>query len=116
MKTTVVSVYDSWSRYPIGLLAGNTHQMGVYNECVDVHRPVQGKYCVAAVRLDADASFKLNNKDDQESFDHAWNEILGVIYAGRRGHDRAGKKTRRSVGGGGNGKPCSPSFGDVFTV
>lgn len=75
-------MYDSWSRYPIGILAGSTHQMGVYEECVDVHRPVQGKYCMAAARLGpvADAVFKLNKKDEQENTDNAWNEILGVTY------------------------------------
>jgi len=38
---------------------------------------------MAAVRLGAvdDTVFKLNHKDEQENYDNAWNEILGVMYA-----------------------------------
>lgn len=73
-------MYESWGRYPNGLLTGSTHQMGVYNECIDVHVPVQGKYCVAAVKLGAalNRTFELHKKDEVETYDHAWNEILGV--------------------------------------
>lgn len=54
--------------------------MGVYDECIDVHQPVQGKYCMTDVKLTAavNGSFKIQIKDDVEHFDHAWNEILGV--------------------------------------
>lgn len=56
--------------------------MGVYNECIDVHAPVQGKYCMSAVKLGAvdGRAFDLETKDEMESYDHAWNEILGVTF------------------------------------
>lgn len=76
-----ILVYDSWSRYPIGILAGANYQMGVYEECINVHHPIQGKYCMAAIKLGSvdGNTFELNNKDELESFDQAWNEILGVL-------------------------------------
>lgn len=74
-------MYDSWSRYPNGILSGRTHQMGVYNECIDVHLPVQGQYCMTSTKLKTVEGTKLvdlKKKDEMESYDHAWNEILGV--------------------------------------
>lgn len=73
-------VYDSWSKYPNGLLAGTSHHMGVYEECISVHGPVQGKYCMTAIKLTAAAgtSFELTKRDKPEDLDHAWNEMLGV--------------------------------------
>ncbi|KAF0752063.1 nose resistant to fluoxetine protein 6-like isoform X1, partial [Aphis craccivora] len=31
-----VRMQESWNRYPVGLLTGNTYQMGDYDECVDL--------------------------------------------------------------------------------
>lgn len=76
-------VSDSWSRYPNGILVGTTQQMGVYEECVEVHRPVQGKYCIPKVKLSTatDEDFKVGKPDEPQSYDHAWREIIGVcIY------------------------------------
>lgn len=56
--------------------------MGVYEECINVHKPIQGKYCIAAIKLGSvdGRTFELNHKDELENFDQAWNEILGVHY------------------------------------
>ncbi|XP_022172973.1 nose resistant to fluoxetine protein 6-like isoform X2 [Myzus persicae] len=77
-----VKMYDSWSRYPNGILSGRTHQMGVYSECIDVHLPVQGQYCMTSTKLktaDGTKPVDLQKKDEMESYDHAWYEILGFI-------------------------------------
>lgn len=53
----------------------------MYNECIDVHIPVQGQYCMTNIKLktvDGTKLVDLKKKDDMESYDHAWNEILGV--------------------------------------
>lgn len=73
-------VSDSWSRYPNGLLVGTTHQMGVYEECVEVHQPVQGKYCIPNVKLSTatDEDFRVGKPVEPQSHDHAWREIIGV--------------------------------------
>lgn len=54
--------------------------MGVYNECIDVHVPVQGKYCMSTVKLSAmdGRAFDLETKGYVENYEHAWSEILGV--------------------------------------
>lgn len=74
------AVSDSWSRYPNGILVGTTHHMGVYDECVNVHRPVQGKYCIPSVKLGSSngVDFTVGKPDQLQSIDHAWREILGV--------------------------------------
>lgn len=73
-------MFESWNRYPNGILAGNNYNLGVYDECVDVHYPIQGQYCLSEVKLmppdGKDYSYK--RKIDQTHFNHSWHTILGV--------------------------------------
>lgn len=71
---------DSWSRYPNGILVGTTHQMGVYEECITVHQPIQGKFCIPHVKLVSASGidFAVGKPKEPNINDHAWNEILGV--------------------------------------
>ncbi|XP_050440208.1 O-acyltransferase like protein-like isoform X2 [Adelges cooleyi] len=75
---------DSWPRYLNGLLIGNTHHMGVYDECISVHHPIQGKYCLSTIELQTSTNenFTQYSKDEYTSFDNAWQEILGFIDYG----------------------------------
>lgn len=68
---------DSWSRYPSGLLVGTTHQMGVYEECIKVHQPIKGKYCVPSVKISSSTVTDFVSDQPHEN-SHAWHEILGV--------------------------------------
>ncbi|XP_026813027.1 nose resistant to fluoxetine protein 6-like [Rhopalosiphum maidis] len=80
-----VKMYDSWSRTPNGILSGKTHQMGVYRQCIDVHQPIQGQYCMTTTKLktvDGANPIDLKKNNELESHDHAWNEILGFIDYG----------------------------------
>lgn len=49
IKFWSIIVSDFWNRYPNGILVGTTHQMGIYEECINVHQPIQGKYCILSV-------------------------------------------------------------------
>ncbi|XP_050435613.1 nose resistant to fluoxetine protein 6-like, partial [Adelges cooleyi] len=81
-----VKMSDSWPRYLNGLLIGNTHHMGVYDECISVHHPIQGKYCLSTIELQTSTNenFTQYSKDEYTSFDNAWQEILGFIDYGDR--------------------------------
>eukprot|EP00102_Acyrthosiphon_pisum_P024389 XP_016661599.1 PREDICTED: nose resistant to fluoxetine protein 6-like isoform X2 [Acyrthosiphon pisum] len=76
-----VRMLESWDRYPVGLLAGNTYQMGVYDECVDIRYPVKGQYCLSEIKIippaGRDYSFKRTEDLDDFGHDHAWKTILG---------------------------------------
>ncbi|CAH1712122.1 unnamed protein product [Aphis gossypii] len=76
-----VKMSDSWSRYPSGLLVGTTHQMGVYEECIKVHHPVKGKYCVPSVKISSSTvtDFVSGINDQPHENSHAWHEILGFV-------------------------------------
>ncbi|XP_060864362.1 nose resistant to fluoxetine protein 6-like [Metopolophium dirhodum] len=76
-----VQMSDSWIRYPNGILVGTSHHMGVYDECVSVHRPIQGKYCIPSVKLGSSngVDFTVGKPDQPQSNDHAWREILGFV-------------------------------------
>ncbi|XP_050440164.1 O-acyltransferase like protein-like isoform X5 [Adelges cooleyi] len=81
-----VKMSDSWPRYLNGLLIGNTHHIGVYDECISVHQPIQGKYCMSTIELQTSTNenFTQYSKDEYASFDNAWQEILGFIDYGDR--------------------------------
>lgn len=54
--------------------------MGVYDECVGVQQPVQGKFCIPVVTLKSatDEDFTVDKPDEPQINDPAWREILGV--------------------------------------
>ncbi|XP_022177145.1 uncharacterized protein LOC111038383 [Myzus persicae] len=76
-----VRMQESWDRYPVGLLAGNTYQMGVYDECVDIRYPIKGQYCLSEIKLippsGRDYSFKRTVDFDDFGNNHAWKTVLG---------------------------------------
>ncbi|VVC42242.1 Nose resistant-to-fluoxetine protein, N-terminal,Acyltransferase 3 [Cinara cedri] len=75
-----VRMAESWSRYPHGILAGNKYHLGVYDECVDVHYPIIGQYCLSEIKLislqTAGKLYENNRTQDPKSFDHAWRTVL----------------------------------------
>lgn len=82
MIKNLIIVSDSWSRYPNGILVGTSYQMGVYDECIDVHHPVQGKYCLPQITLVSanGENSKVGHYVELQNYDHAWSEILEVLY------------------------------------
>lgn len=78
-----VRMSESWNRYPVGILIGNKYQMGVYDECVDVHRPIRGQYCLSEIKLlpltGKDYSFNRTENLDDFGNNHAWKTILGWV-------------------------------------
>ncbi|KAL5241660.1 hypothetical protein ACI65C_009070 [Semiaphis heraclei] len=76
-----VRMSESWDRYPVGLLAGNTYQMGVYDECVDIRYPVKGQYCLSEIKLipPAGRDYRFKRTEDLDDFghNHAWKTVLG---------------------------------------
>ncbi|KAL4143280.1 hypothetical protein QTP88_005631 [Uroleucon formosanum] len=76
-----VRMQESWDRYPVGLLSGNTYQMGVYDECVDIQYPVKGQYCLSEIKLipPAGRNYSFKRTEDLDDFgnNHAWKTILG---------------------------------------
>ncbi|KAL4143275.1 hypothetical protein QTP88_005626 [Uroleucon formosanum] len=76
-----VRMQESWNRYPVGILSGNTYQMGVYDECVDIKYPVKGQYCLSEITLipPAGRNYSFKRTEDLDDFgnNHAWKTILG---------------------------------------
>lgn len=76
-----VKMQESWNRYPVGLLTGNTYQMGDYDECVDLSYPVKGQYCLSEIKLipPADRNYSFERTEDLDDFgnNHAWKTVLG---------------------------------------
>lgn len=76
------SVAESWVRRPLGILAGNTYHIGIYDECVDIHNPVRGQYCISEIKLlppaGKDYSFNRTEEKDYFGVNNAWHTILGV--------------------------------------
>ncbi|XP_050442145.1 nose resistant to fluoxetine protein 6-like isoform X1 [Adelges cooleyi] len=88
-----VKMSDSWVKYPNGLLIGLTHHIGVYDECINVHQPVQGKYCMSNIQLHPVTTGTKKFSQKPGNNDPAWEEILGFNDVGdqvRRNHVNIG--------------------------
>lgn len=76
------SVAESWEHHPIGILEGNKYHFGIYDECVNVHYPIKGKYCLSEIKLTSLSKkyYSYNRTEDLDNFEnnHAWHTILGV--------------------------------------
>lgn len=77
-----LSVAESWDRRPIGILAGHRYHLGIYDECVGIHFPIKGQYCISELKVitatEKDYSFNRTNDLDDFGNNHAWNTVLGV--------------------------------------
>ncbi|XP_060841889.1 nose resistant to fluoxetine protein 6-like [Rhopalosiphum padi] len=78
-----VRMRESWNRYPVGILVGNTYQMGDYDECVElgVRYPVKGQYCLPEIKLipSTGRNYSFERTEDLDDFgiNHAWKTVLG---------------------------------------
>jgi len=79
-----VRMGESWSRYPVGILSGNKYHLGIYDECINVHYPVRGQYCLSEIHLipakGTNYSYDNGAENISKGFNnHAWKIILGWI-------------------------------------
>ncbi|XP_026810739.1 O-acyltransferase like protein-like [Rhopalosiphum maidis] len=79
-----VRMGESWSRYPVGVLSGNRYHLGIYDECVNVHYPVRGQYCLTEIHLIPAKGKNYNFDSGTENINnrfnnHAWKTILGWV-------------------------------------
>lgn len=65
---------DTWGKFQHGILAGNVHNFGDYDQCKafshakDSSNVVKGKHCMV--------SYVANDAKDQKfDFDFSWNEL-----------------------------------------
>lgn len=58
--------------------------MGIYDECVNVHYPIRGQYCLSEFKLtplnNKDYSFNKTEDLDDFGINHAWRTALGVSF------------------------------------
>uniref|UniRef100_A0A2H8TW21 Nose resistant to fluoxetine protein 6 n=1 Tax=Melanaphis sacchari TaxID=742174 RepID=A0A2H8TW21_9HEMI len=76
-----VRMQESWNRYPVGILIGNKYHMGIYDECVNVHYPVRGQYCLSEIDLipSEEKNYSLYNVTENfndATNNSAWKTIL----------------------------------------
>ncbi|VVC42233.1 Nose resistant-to-fluoxetine protein, N-terminal,Acyltransferase 3 [Cinara cedri] len=78
-----VRMAESWDHYPIGILGGNRYHLGIYDECVDLHHPIRGQYCLSEIKLTTmtEKDYSFNRTDDLNNFgnNNTWNIILGWV-------------------------------------
>jgi hypothetical protein len=59
--------------------------MGFYDECIDIHHPVKGQYCLSEIKLIPSAENtishnEVHNRNNIGSY-YAWQNVLGVQYS-----------------------------------
>uniref|UniRef100_A0A2S2QKZ1 Nose resistant to fluoxetine protein 6 n=1 Tax=Sipha flava TaxID=143950 RepID=A0A2S2QKZ1_9HEMI len=75
-----VRMAESWNRHPNGFLSGNTFHMGLYDECIDIHRPIKGQYCLSEIKLIPSAeNYISHNEVHNRNNIGSWQNVLGWI-------------------------------------
>jgi hypothetical protein len=94
-------VFDASAKFPVGLLAGSTYQMGHFDECLQVGSeiaptevvpaaaPVRGQYCLARLQVkplpDTYPGFTRQNVPHAFSLQYdprlsAWEKLMVSLY------------------------------------
>ncbi|XP_046385954.1 nose resistant to fluoxetine protein 6-like [Ischnura elegans] len=79
LEMWAVQMYDSAGKPSSGLIRGNTHQFGDYEECIEAHRPgdahqgsISGQYCLINVFVEqADKSTSERSRRIEDILDNA---------------------------------------------
>lgn len=80
-------MFDSFPKFPTGILYGNYYQLGNFDECVNViqplsqvstnNTPIQGQYCLADVKLIRNQpSSVVNPVNHKKKYSQYWNKLL----------------------------------------
>lgn len=52
-----VLVWDASAKQAVGLLSGNRFQLGDFDECLQVAKPIKAQYCLVDVKLDVPSQY-----------------------------------------------------------
>jgi len=50
-------VWDASAKQAVGLLSGNRFQLGDFDECLQVAKPIKAQYCLVDVKLDVPSEY-----------------------------------------------------------
>jgi len=50
-------VWDASAKQAVGLLSGNRFQLGDFDECLQVAKPIKAQYCLVDVKLDVPSQY-----------------------------------------------------------
>lgn len=72
-----VLVWDASAKQAVGLLSGNRFQLGDFDECLQVTKPIKSQYCLVDIKLDVPAEYSYTDPIARE-YDPllpAWHKI-----------------------------------------
>lgn len=73
-----VLVWDASAKQGVGLLSGNRYQLGDFDECLQVTKPIIAQYCLVDIKLDVPAQYSYTDPLARE-YDPllpAWHKIF----------------------------------------
>lgn len=61
-------MFDSFPKFPVGILSGNHYQLGNFDECIKVHQPatdddsrrIRGQYCLTDIYFNNERTHTYN--------------------------------------------------------
>jgi len=83
-------MWDASAKQPVGLLSGNRYQLGDFDECLQVAKPIKAQYCLVDIKLDVPSQYSYTDPYARE-YDPllpAWHKIY---YGGARFKQRLDK-------------------------
>lgn len=50
-------MWDASAKQAVGLLSGNRYQLGDFDECLQVAKPIKAQYCLVDIKLDVPSQY-----------------------------------------------------------
>lgn len=77
-------MWDASAKQGVGLLSGNRYQLGDFDECLQVAKPIKAQYCLVDIKLDVPAQYSYTDPYARE-YDPllpAWHKIFvsKIVY------------------------------------
>lgn len=72
-----VLVWDASAKQGVGLLSGNRYQLGDFDECLQVAKPIKAQYCLVDIKLNVPSQYSFADPYTRE-YDPllpAWHKI-----------------------------------------
>ncbi|XP_050524824.1 nose resistant to fluoxetine protein 6-like isoform X2 [Daktulosphaira vitifoliae] len=86
LKTSTLwaqQMWDASAKQAVGLLTGNIYQLGDFDECLQVTKPIQAQYCLIDIKINVPREYSLTdpNTRDYNPMLPSWHKIY---YGGAR--------------------------------
>lgn len=76
----LITVWDASAKETVGISYGNMYQLGHYDQCVNVQKPIRAKYCLVNVKIRLNQSARSDQFSLQYDPNDQFYRIIEVVH------------------------------------